>query len=132
MITNKRTAKIYPALLKYLLLGTAVIVFKFPVIAQNVPCKFDPASLQFVGTPIEQARCLLRHVKPGGILDGELEKLPNPLEKLVGREVKIKKDRLRTYLKKNNIDESTIGGSIDGPLIMVRLPNGGEIQTLYF
>ena len=102
------------------------------VSAQNQPCKFDEKTFQFVGNPIEQARCLLRPNKIGGNLDAELKKLPKPLEKLIGEKVKIKKEILRQYLQNNKIDEQTIGGSLNKPLARAKLPNGKAIQTLYF
>jgi len=46
--------------------------------APPVDCRFDSASLSFAGTPIEQARCLLRRVKPGGSADADAE-LPGTL-----------------------------------------------------
>jgi hypothetical protein len=103
-----------------------------PVSAQNKPCQFDEKTLQFVGSPIEQARCLLRPNKIGGVLEVELRKLPKPLEKLVGQPVKIKKEKLNRYLHKQNINPELLGGNLDDPLTVVKLPGGEEIQTLYF
>jgi hypothetical protein len=100
--------------------------------AQNKACEFNPQTLQFDGTPIKQARCLLRPNKIGGVLGAELKSLPKPLEKLVGEKVKIKKERLREYLQKNKIDESSLGGSLDESLSKAKLPDGKEIQALYF
>lgn len=100
--------------------------------AQNTPCKLDEQTLQFVGTPIEQARCLLRPNKPRGILEKELKELPKPLEKLIGENVKVKKDKLHKYLEKHRLDENLLGGKLDEPLAKAKLPNGEEIQTLYF
>ncbi len=102
------------------------------VMAQNKACQFDERTLQFVGKPVDQARCLLRPNKIGGVLSDELRNLPKPLESLIGESVSIKKDKLRAYLKKHSIEEETIGGSLDFPLTKVKLPNGDEIQTLYF
>ncbi|MEP6901201.1 MAG: hypothetical protein ABJA66_05595 [Actinomycetota bacterium] len=102
------------------------------MLAQNKPCKIDEKILQFVGSPLEQARCLLRPNKIGGILGDELKKLPAPLELLIGQIVKIKKENFRKYLSKNKFDEETLGGSLDNPLTKAKLPNGDEIQTLYF
>src|SRR5205085_1323775 len=65
-----------------------------PVSAQNTPCKFDEKTLQFAGSGVEQARCLLRPNKIGGVLDIELKKLPRPLETLIGETVKIKRENL--------------------------------------
>lgn len=100
--------------------------------AQNKPCKFDEKTLQFVGKPPEQARCLLRPNKIGGDLGNELKTLPETLEKIIGEKVKIKKEALRKYLNKYKIDENSIGGSLDEKLSLAQLPNGEEIQALYF
>ena len=62
------------------------------IMAQNKPCQFNAQTLQFVGKPIVQARCLLRPNKIGGNLDEELKSLPQPLEKLIGEKVKVKTD----------------------------------------
>jgi hypothetical protein len=102
------------------------------VSAQNKPCEFNPQTLQFAGTPREQARCLLRPNKIGGVLEGELRALPKPLEKLIGEKVEIKKEKLRKYLQKNKIDENALGGSLDDSLSKAKLPNGEEIYALYF
>ncbi|HEY0459648.1 MAG TPA: hypothetical protein VGC97_10960 [Pyrinomonadaceae bacterium] len=100
--------------------------------AQNAPCKFDEKTLQFSGTPVEQARCLLRPNEIGGVLGAELKALPKPLANIIGEAVKIKKEDLLRYLQKHRIDEETIGGKLDKPLATAKLPNGAEIQTLYF
>ncbi|MGC2237380.1 MAG: hypothetical protein WA584_14550 [Pyrinomonadaceae bacterium] len=104
----------------------------FPVSAQNKPCEFNPQTLQFAGTAIEQARCLLRPNKIGGILGDELKSLPKTLEKLIGAKVKIKKEKLRKFLQEKKIDENALGGSLDESLAKAKLPNGEEIQALYF
>ena len=104
----------------------------FSVMAQNAPCKFDEKTLQFTGTPVAQARCLLRPNKIGGVLGDQLSELPKPLEGSIGESFKIKKENVRKYLQKNKIDEESIGGSLDKPLSTARLPNGETIQTLYF
>lgn len=88
--------------------------------------------MQFAGNPVAQARCLLRPNKIGGILGREIKVLPAPLEDLIGEPVKIKKENFRQFLKKNNIAEETIGGSLDNSLSTAKLPNGGSVQALYF
>ncbi|HRH43902.1 MAG TPA: hypothetical protein PKY82_19885 [Pyrinomonadaceae bacterium] len=103
-----------------------------PMFSQNKPCQLDEKTLQFVGNPIEQARCLLRPNKIGGNLAEELKKMPDPLEKLIGEKVKVKKEKLRQYLSKNKIDEQNLGGSLDEILSKAKLPNSEEIQALYF
>jgi hypothetical protein len=100
--------------------------------SQNAPCKFDEKTLQFAGAPAEQARCLLRPNKIGGVLDAELKKLPAPLERLIGESVTIKKENLRKFLQKHKIDEETIGGNIDKTLSIANLPGGEQVQALYF
>ena len=75
-----------------------ILFISIDMSAQNIPCKFDKKTMQFVGTPLEQARCLLRPNKPRGILDKELKRLPKPIEKLIGSKVKFKKEKLRKYL----------------------------------
>ncbi len=39
--------------------------------SQNTPCRFDEVTLAFVGTAVEQARCLLRPNAIGGVLEAE-------------------------------------------------------------
>ena len=104
----------------------------FPLMAQNRPCRYDEKTLLFTGTPSVQARCLLRPNKIGGVLGEELKSLPKPFEKIIGKEVKIKKENLRSLLRKNNISENALGGSLDEMLSKAKLPNGQEIQALYF
>ncbi len=100
--------------------------------SQNVPCKFDPSTLQFVGTPLEQARCLLRPNGKGGVLGKELKRLPDPLGKLIGKPVAVKLSKLDNYLIKNKISEEDIGGGLHLPLATAVLPDGSELTALYF
>lgn len=107
-------------------------LFTIMSFAQNKPCKFDEKTLQFVGKPIEQARCLLRPNKIGGVLGEPPRKLPTPLEDLIGKKVKVKKDKLRHYLQVVGISEEKLGGNLDEQLAKAKLPEGKEIQALYF
>ena len=118
--------------LAFLCVSLCALWLNISVMAQNKPCKFDEKTLQFVGKPLEQARCLLRPNKIGGVLGNELKSLPKPLEKIIGEKVKISKESLRKYLNKQKIDENLIGGSLDEKLSLAKLPNGEEIQALYF
>jgi len=115
------------ALLSFLLVAASL-----HVAAQNAPCKLDQNTHLFIGTPVEQARCLLRPNKIGGVLDAELKKLPDPIEKIVGTPVTVKKEPLKKYLKEHGIDENVLGGPVDQPLAMAKLPDGETVQTLYF
>jgi hypothetical protein len=100
--------------------------------AQNKPCPYDPQTMQFIGSPIEQARCLLRPNKVGGVLGEQLEHLPKPLEKLIGQKVDIKKVRLGKYLEIYENPELILGGSINDPLSSSVAPSGEKIPALYF
>ncbi|HZH34376.1 MAG TPA: hypothetical protein VEX64_06010 [Pyrinomonadaceae bacterium] len=108
------------------------LLFAVIVHAQNSPCAFDKQTLQFTGTPLEQALCLLRPVKISGNLGSQLKKLPSPLEKLIGKPIEIQRTKFREFLRKNKIEESEIGGSLDSPLSKALLPDGREISALYF
>lgn len=78
-------------------------------IAQDGRCNFS-------GAPQDQARCLLRPVKPYGKLGDRLTSLPEPLDTIVGKPVSISKELLRRYLIANGINEAELGGSLDRPL----------------
>jgi hypothetical protein len=102
------------------------------MMAQNTSCKFDGSTLQFAGSPVEQARCLLRPNGIGGVLGPELKTLPPPLKKLIGQLVVLRKDKLRKLLNKHGITEDTLGGSLDLPLAGAQLPGSEYTQALYF
>ena len=70
--------------------------------APPVDCRFDHVTLAFAGTPLEQARCLLRHVKQGGTAEAEAE-LPPTLAALVGERPQIDFIRLAAELRKARI-----------------------------
>lgn len=117
--------------ISFFILTILVVQVNF-LFAQNSPCPFNEKTFQFVGSPKEQARCLLRPVKPRGILGEELKNLPAPFKKLVGQRVKIKKESLRKFLSAHNISESSLGGSLDEKLSAATLPDGEKVEALYF
>lgn len=80
--------------------------------AQETPCAFDDSSLSYVGSPLAQAKCLLRPVQIGGHLGAPLKDLPAPLNKLIGKTLKVSSAALRRYLAAENINEADIGGSL--------------------
>ncbi|HZM02883.1 MAG TPA: hypothetical protein VFC44_07650 [Candidatus Saccharimonadales bacterium] len=82
----------------------------------GAPCAFDTNKLEFVGTPVQQAKCLLRPVKRGGNLAPPLTVLPKPLERLIGQPVKVTREELRRYLQEQHIAEADIGGPITNSL----------------
>jgi hypothetical protein len=109
-----------------------ILVMPFAAAAQNKPCPYDADTMQFIGAPVEQARCLLRPNKTGGILSEQLEHLPKPLEKFIGQKVEIKKQDLKKYLQAFADYPSILGGSIDDPLSFGTLPSGDKVPALYF
>ena len=104
----------------------------FPITAQNKACQLDEKTLQFVGMSVVQARCLLRPNKIGGVLGEELKVLPKILEKIIGEKVTVKKENLRKFLIDKKFDENDLGGSLDETLSTAKLPDGAQIQALYF
>lgn len=84
--------------------------------AQETPCVFDDSALSYAGSPQEQALCLLRPVQIGGHLGAPLEKLPKPLNKLIGKNLNISQAALRRYLTAQRISEDDIGGSLSAPV----------------
>jgi hypothetical protein len=84
--------------------------------ASGSSCAFDTNRLEFEGTPLQQAKCLLRPVMCGGVLAKPLAVLPAPLEQLIGRQVDVTRDALRRYLQAHKISEGDIGGPITNSL----------------
>lgn len=85
--------------------------------AQTVAtCRFDRDTLQFIGTPVQQARCLLRPVARWGKVAAAPAVLPPVLEALVGQQVDINRTKLRAHLAAADQDESSVGGNLDRPI----------------
>lgn len=79
-------------------------------------CAWSDDAYAFAGTPVEQARCLLRPVAiAGDIADADVV-LPPSLDAVVGRRVAIDPPALRAWLQAQGIDDAGIGGPIDAPL----------------
>lgn len=79
-------------------------------------CPFDESTLSFKGTPLEQAKCLLRPVLRYGRLGEPLARLPAPLEDLIGKPVNVTPAVLRSYLASRRIAEANVGGAITNRL----------------
>ncbi|WP_316166829.1 MULTISPECIES: hypothetical protein [unclassified Bradyrhizobium] len=75
----------------------------------SAPCPFDAQQLSFAGSPVGQARCLVRFVKRAGEVDDTPANLPQPLIDLLSDPLNlgITKTRLRSYLQKQGIPESS-------------------------
>ncbi|MDX6613907.1 MAG: hypothetical protein QOD75_3093 [Blastocatellia bacterium] len=111
----------------YFIAGVGVSVW-----AQDTPCPFDKSSLGFAGTPLEQAKCLLRPIVRGGHPGAQPKKLPQSLEKIIGTPARIEKSAVRRYLDAHKIAERDIGGSLDEPLSVATLPDSSTTSARYF
>ena len=80
----------------------SLLLLSVQLATPTVDCRFAPASYAFAGTPIEQARCLLRTVEPGGNADAETA-LPPTLRQLVGNTVQINVPKLASELRHERI-----------------------------
>ena len=129
---NTQSAKFLCSIIILLLTAHCSLLTVMAQAETSKSCPFDEQTLQFVGTPVQQARCLLRKVGIQGAVGEPLKKLPATLEKLVGETVKIDKNNLREFLRQNKIEENAVGGLLEAPLSKAKLPNGEEIQALYF
>jgi hypothetical protein len=100
----------------------------------NTPCPFDQTHLSFVGTPLEQARCLLRFVKRVGNVDDTPAMLPPVLNNLLAapQSLDITKQQLRNYLGQHHIAEDATGGSIDDPVCRANSNNPAAPRAQYF
>jgi hypothetical protein len=72
--------------------------------------------LSYAGSPQQQAKCLLRPVLMGGHLGAPLERLPAPLDNLIGKALWVNQAALRRYLAEQHISEADIGGSLSDPV----------------
>ncbi|HWJ37995.1 MAG TPA: hypothetical protein VNR86_04460 [Sphingomicrobium sp.] len=67
-----------------------------------VECAFDAQTFEFRGSPLEQARCLLRKVDPGGGAEPAGD-LPPTLARLIGRPARIDLTKLGAELRRKKI-----------------------------
>jgi hypothetical protein len=91
-------------------------------------CGFVRTSLSYAGSPVEQARCLLRRVPPGGDPVDGITPLPTSLERLVGTPVAIDRRQIEAYLRANGIAAEDLGGSLSSPLSRT----SESLPALYF
>jgi hypothetical protein len=94
----------------------------------NTACPFSDADLRFTGTPVEQAKCLLRRVRIVGNVDDTPAELPAALLNRIGNNVGVTRDQLQNYLTHKGISAADIGGALTGP---VSSAPGGQ-SALYF
>src|SRR5262249_12096249 len=98
------------------------------VVAMNKPCTFSSSDLQFKGTPVEQAQCLLRQARVGGNVNDTPATLPNALSIRIGKPVEFNRSQLDAYLAFKGIAARDIGGALDGAVSST--PRGKK--ALYF
>jgi hypothetical protein len=79
-------------------------------------CKFDTALLQFQGTEVQQAQCLLRPVARWGKVSAHPAALPPSLEALIGKPTGIGPVQLKAHQVALGLDESALGGKLDSPV----------------
>jgi hypothetical protein len=85
-----------------LLLAAAQIAAPLPP-APLVDCRFDSARMEFAGAPLDQARCLLRHVDPGGTAAAAEQHLPPALATRIGEPAAIDTAKLAAVLRHRHL-----------------------------
>lgn len=74
-------------------------------------CGFEPAKMSFVGTPEQQAACLLKKVKQQG--SGAVEQpIPPWLLERIGRPATLEVKQIQQYLDRNHISSADLGGAL--------------------
>ncbi|HEX8920988.1 MAG TPA: hypothetical protein VF766_05900, partial [Pyrinomonadaceae bacterium] len=98
----------------------------------ETPCAFEDSSLSYQGTQQAQARCLLRPVLIGGRLGAPLQKLPAPLDKLIGKPLNVTQAALQRFLAAEQINEADLGGSLSEPISRVNSSDPEAPRARYF
>jgi hypothetical protein len=129
-IFHEAVKKAFPGIFIYLAL--CLVLGGLSASAQETPCAFDDALLTYQGTPQEQARCLLRPVSIGGQLGAPLRKLPSPLDKLIGKSLRVKQAALQRFLAQHGIKEADIGGSLTDPVSRADTASPDAALASYF
>jgi len=80
----------------------SLLILAAQIAGPLVDCNFDAKTLQFAGTPIEQAECLLRPVEPGGGASSKV-RLPPTLSALIGQPADIDAGKLSRELRRDRI-----------------------------
>lgn len=77
------------------------------------PSQYSPE--RFSGPALEQAKCLLRPVRPKGIVGQRRQTLPPPFETLLGQPLSVDAAALKRFLTARDIKETNIGGPLSDP-----------------
>lgn len=104
--------------------GLALVAFD--VAARG--CPWDKATFSFKGSAPEQAACLLRSIRPGGIVEDTNADLPPSMKASVAQPVRIDRSAFRQYLQSNGLEQASVGGRIDAPLSATK----GQLFARYF
>lgn len=95
-------------------------------------CPFNHQTLSFQGSPVDQARCLLRKVLPLGNVSNTPANLPAVLASMVGQPCDITRGQLAGFLVSHGIQVSAIGGELDQPLSRTDGSAGPAQSARYF
>src|SRR5262245_18995438 len=95
-------------------------------------CRFNHQTFSFEGTPVNQARCLLRKVLPLGNVSNTPAVLPTVLENMIGRPCDITRAQLSAYLVGHGITEASIGGELNQPVSHTNGSAAPETDARYF
>lgn len=84
--------------------------------SRPLSCGFDRITMSYAGSPVEQARCLLRPVGILAQIGAPLARLPGNLEQLIGQPTGIQSARLAAYLQQQGVKPEEVGGPVQAPL----------------
>ena len=101
--------------------------------AQTPSSLFDKNKMEYKGDKAAQAKLLLRKVSRWGKIIEREAKLDTAFLSLLTSDISFSKEKLKAYLRKNNIHRSEIGGSIDSNISFIFIKNYREkIYAKYF
>lgn len=126
MSTLNRTKKSSHALFGGLLAGMSLVFLTFTPAQAAGRCAFESKQLQFRGSPVEQASCLLRQVRKWGKVDEAATAMPAALADIIGQPTGDLKERLHAFITAVGVDEKSVGGPLNGPLSRA---NAGEASA---
>ena len=95
--------------------GLLTLLWSMGAYAAPLPCKFDDQTNEFVGTPIEQATCLLRPVERFGKL-GEPQQLPGTLASKIDSTIDVTEAEMAEYITTFGPSAEEGGGALGKPL----------------
>jgi Putative peptidoglycan binding domain len=104
------------------------------MLSMSTACKFDSNTMQFRGTPLAQAQCLLRFPKKLGDVDDAPAIIPQVLKDILSHPntLGFTKEMLRQALDKRGVAEENIGGSLDRPVSRANNNDEAEQFANYF